>query len=104
MVIAAAGRVDEPARERGDAGQPLQEIERRPLGGQHRRRGPAHLGDDVPGSQRAPSSQSLDVKTAPGSSWRNASAATSRPAMTHVALREDDAAGAQHACRPSPRS
>ena len=45
----AAGRVDEPPRERRDAGEPLQEIERRALGRQHRRRRAAHLRDDVAG-------------------------------------------------------
>ena len=36
IVIRAAGGVDEPARQRRDPGQPLQKIERRPFGGQHR--------------------------------------------------------------------
>ena len=35
---APAGRVDEPPRQRGDAGQPLQEIERRPLADEQRAR------------------------------------------------------------------
>ena len=37
-VMRPAGRVDELPRQRGDAGQPLQEVERRALGGQQRRR------------------------------------------------------------------
>ena len=42
---AAAGGVDEPARQRRDAGQPLQEIERGPLGRQQRARRARDLGD-----------------------------------------------------------
>ena len=34
--------------ERRDAGEALQEVERGPLGGQHRAGGTADLGDDVP--------------------------------------------------------
>ena len=45
----AAAGVDESARERGDSRESLQEIERGALGGQHRRRQPAQLGDDVAG-------------------------------------------------------
>ena len=43
----AAGGVDEPPRQRRDAGEALQKIERRPFGGQHRRGRAAHFRDDV---------------------------------------------------------
>ena len=51
-VMRAAGGVDEPPRQRRDAGQPLQEVERRPLGGQHRRAPAATSATTSPGSQR----------------------------------------------------
>ena len=44
----AAGCVDEASSERGDARQTLQEVERDPLGGEQRARGPSHLADDGP--------------------------------------------------------
>ena len=43
----AVGGVDVAARQRRDAGQALQEVERRPLGGQHQRRRAPDLGGDV---------------------------------------------------------
>ena len=47
---AAAGRVDEPARPRRDAGEPLQKIERGALADQQRARGADDLGDLVTGA------------------------------------------------------
>ena len=42
---AAAGGVDEPARARGDAREPLQKVERGPFADEQRPRGADHLGD-----------------------------------------------------------
>ena len=47
-----AGRVDEAPRQRRDAGQPLQEIERGSFGRQHRGRRAADLRDDGAGLAR----------------------------------------------------
>ena len=84
---APAGRVDEPARARGDAGQPLQEIERRALADEQRaRRSVDRRRSPRPAAQRVAVVLVRRRRGQPGSSWRNASTATSRPASTQSAL------------------
>ena len=84
---AAAGRVDEPARARRDAREPLQEVERRALADEQRaRRCRRPRRSRSPGAARARRRACARSTRTPGSSCRNASNATSSPASTQSAL------------------
>ena len=85
-MIAPPAGVDEPARQRRDPGEALQEIERRPFGGQHRRGRAAHFARRRRRACSARRRAAETVNAAAGIELPERLAATSSPAITQADL------------------